>query len=194
MSLEEVSLLLFLVIDPFGNLPFVLAVLRRLPFRRYARAIVREMVFALGILILFALFGEKIMDYLNIERASLSIAGGIILFLISLKMIFSSTSEIFDEHYSDDPLLVPIAMPAIAGPAALTTVAVLTTRQGVPVGRVIEALILVCLATLCIFLVGRQISALLGPRGINAMEKLMGLLLNLVAVNMIMRGTREFLG
>lgn len=194
MSLIEVSLLLFLVIDPFGNLPFVLAVLSKLPFRRYVKTIVREMAFALGILILFALFGEKLMAYLNIERASLSIAGGIILFLISLKMIFASASEIFDERYSDDPLLVPIAMPAIAGPAALTTVAVLTTRQGVPVGRVIEALILVCLATLCIFLVGRQISALLGPRGINAMEKLMGLLLNLVAVNMIMHGTREFLG
>lgn len=151
------------------------------------------MVFALGILILFALFGAKIMDYLHIEQGSLRIAGGIILFLISLKMIFASASEIFDDRYSEDPLLVPIAMPAIAGPAALTTLAVLTTRQGVPVGRVIEALVLVCLVTLGIFLVGRRISAFLGPRGINAMEKLMGLLLNLVAVNMIMRGIRDFL-
>jgi multiple antibiotic resistance protein len=141
----ESALLLLLVVDPFGNLPFVLAVTGGAPPARYRRIIIRETVLALLVLVVFALAGDLILGYLQIERAALAVAGGVILFLISLKMIFQSVAQIFHDRYC------------------------------------------------AIFLLGRRISAHLGQRGLRAMEKFMGLLLNLVAVNMTLVGVKEFL-
>ncbi len=188
----ENILLLFLVIDPFGNLPFVLAVIGNAPRQRYWRIIVREVLIAFSILALFAFSGDQILGYLNIERASLTVSGGVILFLISLKMIFQSAAEIFDDNYRDDPVLVPIAVPSLAGPSAITTVMILRTRQQTGLLELLAALFVVFLITCGILLLGRRISFYLGQRGVQAMEKFMGLLLNLVAVNMILMGVKEF--
>jgi multiple antibiotic resistance protein len=117
----ESALLLLLVVDPFGNLPFVLAVTGGAPPARYRRIIIRETVLALLVLVVFALAGDLILGYLQIERAALAVAGGVILFLISLKMIFQSVAQIFHDRYGDDPVLVPIAVPSLAGPSAITT-------------------------------------------------------------------------
>jgi multiple antibiotic resistance protein len=189
----EAALLLFLVIDPFGNLPFVLAVIGDAPAARYRRAILRETLLAFLVLLLFAAVGEQILAYLSIERASLAVAGGVILFLISLKMIFRSAAQIFDDSYSDDPVLVPIAVPLLAGPSAITTVMILRTQTQPGLQELLLALLAVCLVTGAILLLGRRISRYLGRRGLQAMEKLMGLLLSLVAVNMLLTGLREFL-
>ena len=189
----ESALLLFLVIDPFGNLPFVLAVIGEVPSSRYRHIIVREVSLALLVLVVFALVGEQILGYLNIEQASLAVAGGVILFLISLKMIFRSAAEIFDDSYSDDPFLVPIAVPSLAGPSAITAIMLLGTQQHVGFATLLIALAIVFTVACAIFLLGRHISSYLGQRGVHAMEKLMGLLLNLVAVNMILVGVKEFL-
>jgi multiple antibiotic resistance protein len=190
----ESALLLFLVIDPFGNLPFVLAVLRNLPPARYRRTIVRETSIALGVLVLFAIGGERVLAYLSVERASLAVAGGVVLFLISVKMIFGSAAELFRDSYSEDPVLVPIAVPALAGPSAVTVVMILGTQEKVSLGELLSALLLVCVATGLMLLLGRRIADFLGKRGVQAMEKFMGLLLNLFAVNMILVGIRDFLG
>lgn len=188
----ENALLLFLVIDPFGNLPVVLAVLDSTPTPRYRRIIMRETFLALLVLVVFALAGEQILDYLNVEHPSLVVAGGVILFLISLKMIFRSSAEIFEDSYGEDPLLVPIAIPSLAGPSAITTVMILRTQQA-GLWNLLAALVAVFLVTCAVFLIGRQLSGFLGRRGMRAMEKLMGLLLNLLAVNMILAGAKEFL-
>ncbi|MGD2111887.1 MAG: MarC family protein [Gammaproteobacteria bacterium] len=189
----ESALLLLLVIDPFGNLPFVLAIIGDAPAARYRRIMVRETVLAFLVLALFAVAGEQVLGYLDIERASLTVAGGVILFLISLKMIFQSTARIFDDSYRDDPLLVPIAMPSLAGPSAITTVMILRSQQQVAPGNLFIAMLIVFLVTCIIFLLGRYIVDYLGRRGVQAMEKLMGLLLNLLAVNMMLTGLKEFL-
>lgn len=189
----ESALLLFLVIDPFGNLPFVLAVIGEVPVARYRRIILRETALAFLVLGLFALAGDQLLGYLNIEQASIAVAGGVILFLISLKMIFRSAAEIFDDSYSDDPFLVPIAVPSLAGPSAITTVMILRTQEQTAFADLLVALGLVMLAAAVVFLLGRHISAYLGQRGLRASEKLMGLLLNLVAVNMMLVGVRDFL-
>ncbi len=110
----QIALLLFLVIDPFGNLPFVLAILRKLPAPAYRRPVLREMLLAFAVLLFFAVAGEAVLSYFHIDQTSLQISGGIILFLISLKMIFQSSAAIFSEDYAADPILVPIAVPAIA--------------------------------------------------------------------------------
>lgn len=186
----EIALLLFLVIDPFGNLPFVLAVLRRLDTTAYRRAIVRELGLAFLILLGFALAGDAVLAYFRIDQASLQISGGIILFLISLKMLFQSSKAIFSGDYHDDPVLVPIAMPAIAGPAAITTLIILRNQQQAGLGEIVLALLGVLALTALVLLAGRRLQRLLGERGIDAMEKLMGLILNMVAVNMVLSGIR----
>lgn len=193
MSLSEIAFLLFLVVDPFGNLPFVLAILAGLSTKAYVLAVTREVLLAFAVLVVFALFGDRILEFLNISQFALNIAGGVILFLISLKMIFQTSSAIFGGQYKDNPFLVPIAVPSIAGPSAMTTVIVLRTREQIPLDAMLGALLLVSLLTLGTLLLGRVLSAYLGLRGINALEKFMGLLLNLIAVNMIMNGVRDFL-
>ncbi len=192
MELIEIVLLLFLVIDPFGNLPFVVAVLARLDATAYRLAVLRELGLAFVVLLSFALAGDTILRYLNIETWSLSIAGGIILFIISLKMIFRSAREIFADDYSDNPILVPIAMPSIAGPSAITALIVLRTKEQMPLETVLLALLVVFALACLVFLPGRRLSQALGERGLAALEKFMGLLLNLVSVSMIMRGVRDF--
>lgn len=189
----ESALLLFLVIDPFGNLPFVLAVLGDTPAPRYRRIVIREILLAFVILVAFALAGDGILGYLGIKRAALTVAGGVILFLISLKMIFRTAAEIFDENYRLDPFLVPIAVPSLAGPSAITTVMILRTQQHMDLSRLFGALTLVLVFTCALLLAGRHIRDHLGMRGIRAMEKFMGLLLNLISVNMILMGVRDYL-
>lgn len=189
----ESALLLFLVIDPFGNLPFVLAVLSGSEKRHYRKTILRETILAFLVLLLFALAGEALLSYLNIERASLMVAGGVILFLISLKMIFQSAKDVFAGDYSRDSFLFPIAVPCLAGPSAITTVMILRSQQQTDLLGLLVALLAVLTATFIVFLLGRRLSDWLGERGIRAVEKLMGLLLNLVAVNMLLIGVRDFL-
>ena len=189
----ETALLLFLVIDPFGNLPFVLAVLGRLDPAAYRRAILREILLALAVLSLFAVAGETLLGYFRIDQASLHVSGGIILFLISLQMIFRSSGALFSDGYAKDPVLVPIAMPSIAGPAAIATLILLRNQKAASLPELLLALTGVLAATALILLAGRKLRDLLGRRGIDALEKLMGLILNLLSVNMVLHGLRLFL-
>ena len=194
MAFTELAVLLFLVSDPFGNLPLVLATLRNLPEARYRRAVVRETIAAFVILALFAWAGDAILTRFGIAQASLHVAGGIVLFLISLRMIFEGASEITDERYQDDPWLVPIAVPWIAGPAALTTVIVLKTQSHVPLQEVLGALGVVFVLALVIFIFGRRVAGWLKPAGLKAIERFMGLLLCLIAVNMTLYGIKLYFG
>lgn len=187
------ALLLFLVIDPFGNLPFVLAVLSKSAPRDYRRIMMRELVLAFLLLLAFALAGDQILGYLDIEQASLAVTGGVILFLIALKMIFSTAAEMFNDRYDQDPFLVPIAVPSLAGPSAITTVMILRTQEQVPLENLLAALLIVFLLACVIFLFGWQVGTFLGQRGLRAMEKLMGLLLSLISVDMILVGLKDLL-
>lgn len=192
MDLLSVLLPLLLVIDPFGNLPFVLAILGRLDGRRFTLAILREVTLAAMVLAAFALLGERLLLWFGIEQSSLHVAGGIVLFLIALKMIFGTDAELYThgEQHADDPIAVPIAMPAIAGPSAMATVLFFASREDVSLGLLLVAIIIVSLVTLVILLIGRPIATWLGPRGLTALEKLSGMLLSVVAVNMMLTGLK----
>ncbi len=192
MNLPEQILLLVLVTDPFGNLPLVLAALGRLDAAGYRRAVLRESLFAFGVLLAIGSGGAGLLHAFGITEPALHIGGGVILFLLSLRMIYGGPQGAFEDGYAADPLLVPIAVPAVAGPAAIATVILLRTQQQVPLWQLALALLGALLITLATFLPGRRIAAWLGPRGVNAMEKLTGLLLNLIAVNMILEGVRRF--
>src|SRR3990172_1897658 len=128
MSLLSATVLLFLVLDPFGNVPFFLSVLKKLPDERQSRVIIREMLVALVILVVFLFGGQYLMAVLQISEPSLSIAGGIVLFLIAIKMIFGGYEYAFSGYNSEEPFLVPLAVPAIAGPSAMATILLLMAR------------------------------------------------------------------
>jgi multiple antibiotic resistance protein len=127
MNILSAAVLLFLVMDPIGNVPVFVTLLADLSPSRAGWVIVREMLVALAILLGFLFAGGTVLEPLQISEPALSIAGGLILFLIAIKMIFSSTRELFRGEPSGEPFLVPLAVPLIAGPSAAATVLLLTT-------------------------------------------------------------------
>ncbi|MCU0581572.1 MAG: NAAT family transporter [Syntrophales bacterium] len=191
MSIFSAALLLFLVIDPFGNIPFFLSVLKHIDYRRQRRIILREMVIALAVLVFFLFAGRYVLLLLDISAPALSMAGGIILFLIALKMIFSDSEEIFGKSPEGEPLIVPLAIPFIAGPSALATVLLLMAREPSRWPEWLAALIVAWFLAACILLLSNQISRVLGARVLIAIERLMGMLLTTIAVEMFIKGIKQ---
>ena len=187
--------LLFVVMDPLGNIPIFLSELDRVrPERRY-RVLIRELLLALVILFAFLLGGQYLLDFLQLSQYSISVAGGIILFLIALKMIFpvarTRDADCTDEE--DEPFLVPLAVPLVAGPSAMAVLLLLTSAQPDQLGLWSLALFVAWAATAVILLMAPLIQRLLGKRGLIATERLMGMLLVAIAVQMFLQGVHEFL-
>jgi multiple antibiotic resistance protein len=193
MSLLSATILLFLVLDPFGNIPFFLSVLKDLPERRRSSVIIREMLVALAILIVFLFGGQYLLALLQISEPSLSIAGGIVLFLIAIKMIFGGYEQTFAGPNGSDPLIVPLAVPAIAGPSAMATILLLMAREPHRWMEWLIALLLAWVATGLIVLASSRLHRLLGERALIALERLMGMLLITVAVEMFIKGIQRLL-
>lgn len=187
-------LLIFFVLDPFGNLPFVVSILKNLSTHEYKRTIIREVAIAYFIIVLFFFMGEYIFEYLRISQSSVMISGGIILFIIAFKMIFSSASEAFSKGHEDtDVFIVPIATPGIAGPASLATVSLMSAQSR---DAMFIDLIGITLAVLNLGLIlyfGMIIKNRLGPRGLLALERLTGMLLIILSVEMITNGIKLIL-
>ena len=191
MSVLSATLLLFLVLDPVGNIPLFLCTLKKIDPARHKTIIIRELCIALCVLMLFLFAGRYILSVLQISQPSLGIAGGIIIFLIAIKMIFSGSEKMFGDAPEGEPFVVPLAIPLIAGPSAMTIVILLMAREP---SRWLEWLIaLVCAWTITgiILLFSSRLSQLLGNRGLTALERLMGLLLTTVAVEMFITGIRQ---
>jgi MarC family membrane protein len=193
MSIIKAAILLFLVMDPIGNIPFFLSALKSVDQKRRRKVIIRELCIALGILVFFLFLGEYVLALLQIEEPSLSIAGGIILFLIAIKMIFPSSKDAHDSGCQGEPFIVPLAVPLVAGPSALATVLLLSTRETSHIPGWLVALTAAWIASAVILLFSDRFSRILGPRVLTAVEKLMGMLLTAVAVQMFMTGIKEFL-
>ena len=121
-ELLSATILLILVIDPFGNVPLVVSALRAMPGPHRMRVVLRECLIAYAVLLVFLFGGHAFLDLMHLSETSLSIAGGVILFLISLRMVFSHPEGIFGDTVGAEPFIVPLAIPAIAGPSALATV------------------------------------------------------------------------
>jgi multiple antibiotic resistance protein len=191
MSMISAIVLLFLVIDPIGNIPLFLVALKEVPLSRHRHIILRESGVGLAILVLFLFTGRYILMGLNISQSSLSIAGGIILFIIAIKMIFAGSEAIFGDKVTGEPFIVPLAIPLIAGPSAMSTVLLLMARDP---SRWLEwfcALVLAWGLSLCILIFSSKIAKFLGERGITAIERLMGMILVTVAVEMFISGIRQ---
>lgn len=186
--------LLTLVMDPLGNIPMFISALKEVPAERRHAVLARELVIALGIMLFFLLFGKYIVSLLAIDPTAMAVAGGIVLFLIALQMIFPSQNSHFGDSPDGEPFIVPLAIPLVAGPSALSMVLLFPMQQpgkpGLLVGVVVTAWLVnaVILGGLSGFLSRR-----LGKRGLLAMEKLMGMILITISVQMMMTGLKQFL-
>jgi multiple antibiotic resistance protein len=189
-------LTLFLVMDPIGNIPFFVSHLKDVKDGRKTWVVARESLIALLVLLFFLFFGPFLMQLLHIGQASLHIAGGVLLLLISLGMIFPGTGQLSvvgDDENQGEPFIVPLAIPLIAGPSTMATIMVFASRPE-PLSFWIGALAVAWVLSSAILLLSPNVSRLLGPRGLRAGERLMGMVLTVVAVQMFLDGVRLFLG
>jgi len=192
MNFLSLFFLFFLIIDPLGNMPVFISVLKNIEPKKRQKIIIREMCIALGLMILFLFCGKYIMRIFNIQEPSLSIAGGILLFLIAIKMIFPASENEFDSRIGD-PFLVPLAIPMIAGPSILTMLLILSKKEAEHIFKVFLALFLAWSVSIIILLLSNFFSKLLGNKGIVALERLMGMILTVIAVQMFINGLKLFL-
>ena len=192
MTVASAALLLFLVLDPFGNVPFFLAALQRVPPARRTRVVARELLIALSALLAFLFLGQYLLALLGISEPALTVAGGIILFLIALKMVFPTLAPRVQEDVEDEPFVVPLAIPYVAGPSAFASVLFIMSGEPERWPEWLGAVGLAWGGTSVILLVASRLSGVLGPRGLVALERLMGLVLVTIAVQMTMSGIRAF--
>lgn len=183
---------LALVMDGFGNIPLFIAALKKVAPERRKTVLLRELGIALLIMVAFLFLGKWFLQAFGIHEYSLSIAGGIILFIISVKLVFGGDEEPKNDPKEDEPFVVPLAIPLVAGPAALSMVMITAAQQSnkfITLGAVIVA----SLINSVILMMSFPLSNLLGKRGLIAIERLTGMILILMSVDMVMGGISAFM-
>ena len=191
-DIATASVTLFFIMDPLGNVPVFHAVLAQCDDARRARIIARELVIALVILLLFLFTGNAILKFLGLSQSSLNIAGGILLFIISLRMIFPGRSSLAEVEVDDEPFLVPLAVPMIAGPSTIAILLLLSSSQPDRIMEWSVALLLAWLGTTVLLVASPFLMDKLGTRGSRALERLMGMILVILATQMLLNGIRDF--
>ena len=185
------TILLLLITDPVGNIPVFANALKHVPPERRPKVILREILIAFGLLLTFMFVGEGFLRVMNLSELSLQIGGGVILFLIALRMVFPAHGgEVGD--ILTEPLIVPLAIPAIAGPSALATVLLLVSQQPDKRMEWIAALCVTMLISAVVLVSAERILRVIGNRLVVAVERLMGLVLVSVAIEMMLRGAKTF--
>ena len=194
MEIISAATLLFLVMDPLGNIPIFLSVLEDVAPERRTRVLIRELLLAFVVLVLFLFFGQYVLGFLQLSQHSIRIAGGIILFLIALKMVFPvKRSAHTVEEIQGEPLLVPLAIPMVAGPSAMAIVMLMATNNPDRMMDWLLALFMAWLLSSLILVSANGLKRFLGQRGLIAMERLMGMLLIALAVQMLLEGISAYL-
>ncbi len=186
-------ILLTLVADPFGNMPLVNAMLGGVPEARRRLVVVRECLIAYGLLLVFMFGGHGFLALMHLSQTSLSIAGGVILFMIAIRMVFAKLDGTFGEKAGSEPFIVPLATPLIAGPSALATVMLMASRDPERVGMWAAAITVTMVITTVVLLAGTRLHRWLGEHAMHAIERLMGLILTAIAVEMLLAGIRDFI-
>ena len=187
MSTLSATILLLTIMDPLGNVANFMSGLRQVPPERRLKVIARELVVALVILVTFLFFGPRLLGLLRLTQEALFISGGIVLFLIALKMIFPTSQSAKDES-SSEPFIVPLATPLIAGPSVLATLLVMVSSHPEQMSRWFVALLSAWSITAGVLLCAPAIARVLKEKGAMAVERLMGMLLVMVAVQMFLNG------
>jgi multiple antibiotic resistance protein len=198
MSLDSgvitAALVLFFVMDPLGNIPLFTSVLSHVPAKRRRVVLTRELLIALGFLLVFLYAGRGLLDLLGLEQDSLRVGGGIVLFVIALRMIFPESRPLFGDSLDGEPLVFPLAVPLIAGPSAFATVLLLVETMPNVARDGLIAVVAAWAASAVILAASPLLLRVIGDRGLAAMERLMGMLLLMIATQMVLEGVGGFLG
>lgn len=195
MTTLSAGITLFLIMDPLGNIPFFLSLLKDVPPKRRRLVLVRELLIALGVLLVFLFGGQHILQLLQLKPDSISVAGGIVLFLIGIRMVFppADGGGIFGKPGEGEPFIVPMAIPGVAGPSAMAALLLLTSTQPGRTADWVTALLLAWLATSVILLSATYLFRWLGESVLTALERVMGMLLIALSVQMFMAGVASFI-
>ncbi|MDW6002597.1 YhgN family NAAT transporter [Vibrio mangrovi] len=193
MEILSVATMMFLIMDPLGNLPIVLAILKHLDPKRRRIVLVRELLFALLILMIFLFAGRNILGFLKVAPETLSISGGVILFIIAIKMIFPSAGSITGLAAGEEPFIVPMAIPMIAGPSLIASLLVFSSQFPNHLGELALAVFLAWTGTSFILMFYDFFHRILGEKGLKAVERLMGLLLVMVSTQMFLDGIKSYM-
>ncbi len=191
MTVLAAIFLLIIIMDPIGNVPVFLSILKNIPLERRKKIIIRELIIAFAILLFFMFVGRFLLLILQIEQSSLGIAGGIILFIIAIRMIFPGTKPMFTHNEESEPLVVPLAIPMLAGPSAIAAVILFMAQEP---SRWIEWIFVVFVASLIsgiILLSSEALGSKLGNRALTAIERLMGIFLIMVSVDFVLDGIKQ---
>jgi multiple antibiotic resistance protein len=190
-DIAAVAVTLFFIMDPLGNIPVFNSILGRFGSGERSRIVARELIFALIILLAFLFAGTAILTFLRLSQSSLSIAGGVLLFIIALRMIFPRlVAEEADSN--EDPFIVPLAMPLVAGPSTIAMLLLLSSSQPDRIWEWCAALVIAWAGATALLTASPFFMRILGTRGLRALERLMGMLLVLLATQMLLNGVAEF--
>ena len=192
MDILSVSVTLFLIMDPFGNLPVFLPILERVPEKRRRAVLVRELLLALLIMTIFIFAGRYLMGFLGIKEESVSVAGGIILFLIAVRMVFPAEKRA-DVEFDGEPFLVPLAIPLTAGPSLLAVLLLFSTGHPERLFDLMLAGLIAWGATFIVLFSSTFIVRFLTRKGLVAVERLMGMVLVALAVQLFLDGLTAYL-
>ena len=193
MTIASAALLLFLILDPLGNIPVFLSLLRPLPAHRRRIVLVRELLIALAVLMAFLWAGKYALDLMHLRQESVAIAGGIVLFLIGLRMIFPPPEGLMGELPGGEPFIVPMAIPLVAGPSGMAAVMLMGSKDPGRLGDWSLALLIAWGATALILFCATALYRWLGTRVLTAVERLMGMLLVAISVQMLLDGLGLYL-
>ena len=194
MTLVSAIVLLFLVIDPFGNVPFFVAALKDVDPSRRRRIIVRELLIAYAVMVAFLFLGQSFLQIVGISGPALTIAGGVILFLIALRMVFPIRGQSAQEEIDGEPFIVPLAIPYIAGPSVLAVELLLMSDEPTRWLVWLIAITAAWFGTSIVVFFGSEVADRLGSRGLIAIERLMGMILVAIAIQMFLTGADAYFG
>ncbi|HEU4773015.1 MAG TPA: MarC family protein [Lysobacter sp.] len=194
MTVTSAALLLFLILDPLGNIPIFLSMLRSLSPQRQRIVLARELLIALAVLMAFLWGGKYALEVMHLRQDSVAIAGGIVLFLIGIRMIFPPPEGLMGELPDGEPFIVPLAIPLVAGPSGMAAVLLMGSNEPDRLGEWSLALLIAWGATAAILFSATYLYKWLGMRVLTAVERLMGMLLVAISVQMFLDGLVGYLG
>jgi multiple antibiotic resistance protein len=188
----SMAITLLLVMDPLGNVPLYLTSLRHVAPERRQRVIVREVLISLAIMVVWLFVGGWLLEAMSITQEAMRVGGGLVLLLIAIRMIFPSPNASMKEEVVGEPFIVPMAVPYFAGPSVLATEAIMMRTGDVHVGTLLLALCACWLVASVILLSSSLLQRILGDKVLEALERLMGMILAVLSVQMMLEGSLEF--
>jgi multiple antibiotic resistance protein len=193
MTFYSALILLILVMNPLGNIPVFLSTLKPINPKNHTKIIIRETLIACVFLIIFMIFGQYLLHAMQISEQALGASGGIILFLIAIRMIFPPEPTPENErHIPREPFIVPLAIPLTAGPASMATVMLFASQYPDKKSILVLVISLASLIVGAILLSARYLSNILGEKGLIALERLSGMILTAMAVQMLLAGLNGY--